>query len=296
MASRSAGAVTSPGGRRRGRRRQPAVPCPAPDSLNLPAGSSATTAPSCVYSRRASDDPLLRPQHRLGPGTAGRHGRSSRPCSGCPSTCPLGSSSAAREWQPTLPLPVVGNLPPTRSRFTFTRPRRAARGRSTTSGSTLTARAEPQREQGEVVARAPSAPATRRWSTIACAPGAAAGDRGGQPRAPPDRGRRGCRSARRCRAGARRRGEPGAQIEGVDVVEDAEQAAGRRATRPGRSARRNRGGGWPPQASVPDTAGPSSSRANAGVTKRSAPRLRIRCSASGGCPRGRGSITAVRTV
>jgi hypothetical protein len=87
-------------------------------SLALPGGSSATTAPVCVT--------LAHPTVRF---FARNTGSASAPLlvtvkfktpAGLPVELPVGSVLAGAAWQPTVPLPLVGNLLSDEVRFTFT--------------------------------------------------------------------------------------------------------------------------------------------------------------------------------
>jgi hypothetical protein len=87
-------------------------------SLDLPAGASATTAPICVT--------VAHPTVRF---FARNTGSASAPLTvtvkfktlaGLPVELPVGTVLGGAEWQPTLPLPLVGNLLSDEVRFTFT--------------------------------------------------------------------------------------------------------------------------------------------------------------------------------
>ena len=90
---------------------------PGSKSLQLPAGSSATTAPICVT--------VAHPTIRF---FARNTGSSLAPLTvvvkfktllGLPVELPVGVVVGGSEWQPTLPLPLVGNLLSDEVRFTF---------------------------------------------------------------------------------------------------------------------------------------------------------------------------------
>jgi hypothetical protein len=87
-------------------------------SLDLPAGSSATTAPICVtvahptirfFARNAGS--------ALAPLTVSVQFKT---LLGLTAELPVGVVLGGAGWQPTLPLPVVGNLLSDEVRFTFT--------------------------------------------------------------------------------------------------------------------------------------------------------------------------------
>jgi hypothetical protein len=87
-------------------------------SLDLPAGATATTAPICVTVAH----PTLRFFARnagsaLAPLTVRARFKT---LLGVPVELPVGVVAAGAAWQPTLPLPVVGNLLSDEVRFVFT--------------------------------------------------------------------------------------------------------------------------------------------------------------------------------
>lgn len=91
---------------------------PGAKSLDLPAGSSATTAPICVT--------VAHPTIRF---FARNAGSALAPLTvtvkfktllGLPVELPVGTVLSGADWQPTLPLLLVGNLLSNEVRFTFT--------------------------------------------------------------------------------------------------------------------------------------------------------------------------------
>jgi hypothetical protein len=91
---------------------------PGANSLDLPAGSSATTAPICVT--------VAHPTIRF---FARNTGSALAPLVvtvkfktllGLPFELPVGTVLGGEQWQPTPPLPLVGNLLSDEVRFTFT--------------------------------------------------------------------------------------------------------------------------------------------------------------------------------
>ena len=162
-------------------------------SLDLPGGVDGHDGADLRHGR-PSHDPAVRAQHAVPRWPRWSSRCPSARCSASSSTLPVGVVLSGEQWSPTLPLLVVGNLLSREARFKFTLRARAARGRSTTSSSIPTARAE----RVEPAARGRRAGALR------------------PPRRRPRRGgRRSLPRRARARPRRRRRGARGVQTRGA---------------------------------------------------------------------------------